>query len=87
MSKKFNETKFGHFLTKTLTGKIIIGAGDFFTGGTVSNIVENTDDSPSGSIDKIKALGVILTGLILIYLVVSGKISLEDAENLKELVE
>lgn len=87
MKKPFNKTKVGHFLTDSAVGKILVGSVDTFTGGLASNIIEETPTSPSGSADKIKAVGAILTALILIYLVVTGQITTEEAEQIKDIVE
>lgn len=86
MKKPFNKTKVGGFLTKTFAGKLLTGVADSFTGGAVSNAVENNEDFPSGKVNWTKLTGTIV-GLILIYLVVTGKISLEQAEELKQLAE
>tara|TARA_R110000796_G_scaffold103652_3_gene213082 strand:+ start:374 stop:637 length:264 start_codon:yes stop_codon:yes gene_type:complete len=85
MKKPFNKTRFGNFLTNTATGKLLVGGADFFTGGIVSNIVEETPQSPSGSADKMKVVGTLLISLLLIYLVSNGTISLEEAEQLEKI--
>lgn len=65
----------------TVLGKIIIGATDAFTGGTVSNIVYADESTASGQIDWKKA-GASLSTLILITAFVAGKIKLEDLLHL-----
>lgn len=87
MKKPFNKTKVGKFLTKSVTGKLLVGAADTFTGGIVSNAVESTEDHVSGRLDVVKAIGTLLIAGFLIYLVVTGKITIEQAEELKEFVE
>jgi hypothetical protein len=74
-SKPFIATKkpFKH----TVLGKILIGATDAFTGGTVSNIVYADETTASGQIDWKKA-GASLSTLILITSFVLGKIKLDD---------
>lgn len=86
MKKPFNKTKVGSFLTKTVTGKLITGVADSFTGGAVSNAVEPSEDYPSGKINWSKLMGTVV-GLVLIYLVVTGKIDLKQAEELKQLAD
>ena len=48
---------------KTAFGKILVGAGDAFTGGTISNIVEKTESHEKGKMDIPKAIGVIATAI------------------------
>ena len=87
MRKPFNRTKVGKFLTNTMTGKMLVSAGDAFTGGAPSKIIDGTEDSPSGHADLIKVGGGLILAGVLIYLVVTGKITFEEAEQLKELAE
>lgn len=87
MKKPFNKTKVGQFLTKTTTGKLIMGAADTVTGGIVSNAVESTEDHPSGQVNVPKMIGTLVIGAVLIYLVVTGKISIDQAQELKELAQ
>jgi hypothetical protein len=70
----------------TVLGKIVIGAADAFTGGTVSNIVYADENTQPGEIDWKKA-GASVGTLILILAFVSGKISLTDLQTLIELLK
>lgn len=85
MKKPFNKTKVGQFLTKKPVGKLILGAVDAVTFGAGSNIVESTEDYPSGKADIIKLIGSFLIAGYLIYLVVSGQITIEEAQELNNL--
>lgn len=64
----------------TLTGKILVGIGDAFTGGTVSNLVYTDENKPVGEIDW-KRAGASIATLILILAFVSGKITLSDLKD------
>ena len=60
-----------------------------FVGDVVDNITEGTFQAPEGTLDKNKLYYSIwrLTILcVLLYLVFSGKISFEDAEQAKEFI-
>jgi hypothetical protein len=65
----------------TIVGKILIGASDAFTGGTISNIVYADENTAPGQIDWKKA-GASLSTIILIIAFTTGKIKLEDLTNL-----
>ena len=66
---------------KTLFGKILVGAGDAVTGGTVSNLVYEDSEAPSGSIDW-KRAGAAIATIILILSFVFGKITLSDLKEI-----
>ena len=66
---------------KSLLGKVLVGVGDAFTGGTVSNLVYQDENTTAGSIDW-KRAGVSIGTVILIYAFVSGKISLTDLQQI-----
>ena len=74
-------------ILKTKVGKLVLGAADTFTGGLVSNLAESTEEHPAGKLDKYKAIGVLVVGLVLAYLVLTGKITITEAQDIKELVE
>lgn len=61
----------------TTVGKILIGAADAFTGGTVSNVVYHDETTPAGSID-FKRAGASVATLLLIAAYVAGKVKIED---------
>ena len=66
---------------KTIFGKILVGVGDAFTGGTVSNLVYQDENAPAGAIDW-KRAGVSIGTVILIYAFAAGKISFTDLHNI-----
>jgi hypothetical protein len=66
---------------KTIFGKILVGVGDAFTGGTVSNLVYSDENTDAGQIDW-KRAGVSISTVILIYAFASGKISLQDLQSI-----
>ena len=66
---------------KTLFGKLLIGTGDALTGGTVSNLVYEDSEKPSGQIDWERAGAAICT-LILTASFALGKISISDVKEL-----
>ena len=80
------------FITKgkpfknTVFGKILIGASDAFTGGTISNIVYADENTQPGQIDWKKA-GASLSTIILIIAFTTGKIKLEDLTNILSLLK
>lgn len=61
----------------TTIGKIVIGAADAFTGGTVSNIVYQDENKPAGELD-FKRAGASIATVILIAAYVAGKVKIED---------
>lgn len=85
MKKPFNETRIGRFLTKKPLGRLVLGGIDAVTFGTASNVIESTEEHPSGTADLIKLVGSFLIAGVLIYLVVTGKITIEEAEELNDL--
>ena len=80
------------FITKgkpfknTVIGKILIGASDAFTGGTISNIVYADETTQAGQIDWKKA-GASLSTIILIIAFTTGKIKFEDLIQVIELLK
>ena len=61
-----------------------------FVGDVVDNITEGTFEAPEGVLDKNKLIYSTVRLIILcvlLYLVFSGKISFEDAENAKEFIK
>jgi hypothetical protein len=70
----------------TVIGKILIGASDAFTGGTISNIVYADENTLPGQIDWKKA-GASLSTIILIIAFTTGKIKLEDLTNILSLLK
>lgn len=64
----------------TLFGKVLIGAGDALTGGTVSNLVYKDENTDAGKIDLKRAGSSVIT-LVLIYLFVRGTLTLEQIEH------
>ena len=70
----------------TVFGKILIGASDAFTGGTVSNIVYADENKDAGVIDW-KRAGASLSTVIIIAAFVAGKIKFEDLINIIELLK
>jgi|GEM_PF-4929866 len=87
MKKPFKKTKVGQFLTKSLTGKVIVGLADGATMGLASNIIEETETSPAGKVDPYKAIGTTVVVLVLIVLVAKGIITVEQAEDLNGLLD
>lgn len=61
----------------TLVGKIMIGAADGLTGGTISNLVYADENTPAGQID-FKRAGASVATVILTIGFLSGKINLAD---------
>lgn len=61
----------------TVIGKILIGASDAFTGGTISNIVYADETTGAGQIDWKKA-GASISTLLLIAAFIAGKIKIDD---------
>lgn len=58
-----------------------------FVGDVVENVTEGTFQSPEGNLDKNKLIFQVIRFAalaVLLYLVFSGKISFEEAENAKE---
>ncbi len=70
----------------TVFGKILIGASDAFTGGTVSNIVYSDENKEAGVIDW-KRAGASLSTVIIIAAFVAGKIKFEDLINIINLLK
>lgn len=70
----------------TIFGKVLIGAADAFTGGTVSNIVYADENTQPGQIDFKKA-GASISIIILIIAFITGKVSLSDLKELIELLK
>ncbi|MBW7844868.1 MAG: hypothetical protein H3C45_04355 [Bacteroidia bacterium] len=70
----------------TLVGKVLIGAADAFTGGTVSNLVYSDENKQSGYIDWQRA-GASISTIILIIAYISGKIQLNDLVNVLNLLK
>lgn len=70
---------------KSLLGKVLVGVGDAFTGGTVSNLVYQDENAPAGAIDW-KRAGTSVAVVILIAAFVSGKITLADLQQLLQIL-
>jgi hypothetical protein len=64
-----------------LIGKLIIGIGDAFTGGTISNIVYKDENTEAGEIDFRKA-GISIGTIILIWAYVTGKITIDSLTHI-----
>jgi hypothetical protein len=85
MYNKPFETK-GKPFKNTILGKIIIGASDAFTGGTVSNIIYADENTQAGQIDWKKA-GASISTVILIISFIAGKIKFEDLIQVIDLIK
>ncbi len=87
--KKFVETKFGKLLTGKVVGGLIKSI-PFGVGSLAGNILDEVNGSQPGEVDK-KSIypQLIKLGIyaVLAYLVVSGKLSQEDAELFKSVAE
>lgn len=70
----------------TMLGKIIIGASDAFTGGTISNIVYADENTQAGQIDWKKA-GASISTIILIISFIGGKIKFDDLIQVIDLLK
>jgi len=64
----------------SIIGKIVIGAADAVTGGTVSNMVYKDESTDAGKID-IKRAGSSIVTIVLMYLYLTGKITMEQVQN------
>lgn len=80
--KKFFKTKVGSILKN-----VGIGIADNFTGGMASNILEDTGDiAPSGvPNNNVKLIVQALMWATLVYLIAKGVISIDEAEQIKDL--
>ena len=61
-----------------------------FVGEVASNVLTETSNSPSGKVDKADLLPTLVrmgVVIVLLYLALSGKISFDDAETAKELLD
>jgi hypothetical protein len=70
----------------TVLGRILVGAGDAVTGGTVSNLVYSDEVTHAGQIDW-KRAGASVATLVLILAFVSGKISLDTLKSVLHLID
>lgn len=61
----------------TFIGKLLIGIADGFTGGSISNVVYNDENTPAGQID-FKRAGISIATVILTWAFVTGRVSLAD---------
>jgi uncharacterized membrane protein YeiH len=61
----------------TFVGKLLIGVADAFTGGTISNVVYQDENTPAGAID-FKRAGISIATIILVWAFVTGKVNLQD---------
>jgi hypothetical protein len=70
---------------KSILGKVLVGVGDAFTGGSVSNMVYQDENAPAGSMDWKRACASIAT-VALIAAFAMGKITLADLQQLLQIV-
>ena len=85
--KPFKETRIGKILTSPII-KGVLTKLPFGVGSLVSEVVNSTS-TPEGSINKEQLTHIIIKMAIyaaLIYAVLSGRISWDDAEQAKELI-
>ncbi len=88
MKKPFKERKFGKLITSPVA-KLLIKSLPFGIGSMAGNILDKTENSEPGQVNKEDAIPQIVKLAIygiLIYMAIKGGISWEDAEQAKNLI-
>lgn len=86
--KPFKESKAGKFLTKPAV-KGLISLIPFNVGSAAKEFLDKTD-TPEGQMSREKAMlhfWKLVLYAVLLYLVISGKISFDQAQDYKEFVQ
>lgn len=87
MKKPFKSTKVGKVLTNPMV-KTALGFIPFGVGSTIEKVLDS-NQTPEGQInreDLAKSLVKLGIYAVIIYLVLSGKVTWEDAERVKEFI-
>jgi hypothetical protein len=75
---------------KDILPKVAKVADNVFLAGAVQNITEDTDKNPKGSVDWVKLIKTLFTYTIpalVLLAIISGKLTMEDAEKFLKLVK